>query len=73
MQRSETASDLLKRCIEARERGASFPDVWNTVLKRHPLVAGMPVQRMESEVALLEIPLVSGLHILFGPDGYRLT
>jgi hypothetical protein len=53
-------SDLVKSCNDARGRGADFPTVWHTVLKGHPLVAGIPRQRMNGSIFLLEIPLITG-------------
>ncbi len=40
--------------------GADFPTLWHTVIKAHPAVSGVPVQRCEGSRAYLEIPLLRG-------------
>ncbi|MCR4283290.1 MAG: hypothetical protein NUV72_09730 [Bauldia sp.] len=62
-----TAERLVAVCIAAAAGGADFPAVWNTVLKRHPAVAGLPIQRMDGGTALLEVRLVTGERIVVGP------
>lgn len=54
-------------CIAAALRGADFPAVWHGILKPHPAVAGVPIQRMDGATPLLEIPLITGQRIVFGP------
>jgi hypothetical protein len=61
-------SDLVKSCIDARDRGADFPTVWHTVLKGHPLVAGIPRQRMSGSSSLLEIPLITGHCVVYNGE-----
>jgi hypothetical protein len=52
--------DLLSRCREAMRRGADFPTLWHSVIKAHPAVSGVPVQRCEGSRAYLEVPLLRG-------------
>jgi hypothetical protein len=49
-------------------RGSGFPDVWQTVLKGNPLVAGIPRQRLAGTRSVLEIPLITGEAILYDVD-----
>ena len=71
---TSVAESLLRQCSEAAKQGADFPTVWHDVLKPNPAVIGAPVQRLSGEVALLEIALLGGQRILFGPGrtDYRL-
>jgi hypothetical protein len=62
---SETAWDLARKCSLAAAHGADFPNVWNSVLKPHPNVAGLPVQRIEGSRSFLDVPLMSGHRIVF--------
>lgn len=53
--------DLLQECTEAMRSGVDFPTLWNTIIKPHPAVSGMPVQRTDSDGRpYLEIPLLRG-------------
>lgn len=63
---------LLQQCVAARRSGADFPTVWNTILRNHPFVAGQPVQAIEDGAPVLKVPLVTGHHLVFGPDGYSI-
>jgi hypothetical protein len=67
----ETAWDLARKCSLAAAHGADFPSVWNSVLKPHPTVAGLPMQRIEGSRSFLDIPLMSGHRLVF--DGERKT
>jgi hypothetical protein len=64
----ENASDLLRECAGALQEGADFPTVWNTMLKGHALVAGIPMQKFEGTRSLLVVPLVTGQWLLFDGD-----
>lgn len=66
-------TNLVERCTEANGRGADFPTVWHTVLKRDPLVAGIPRQRMAGAKSVLEIPLITGQCILYDGDLRRFS
>jgi hypothetical protein len=51
--------------MQAVGRGADFPTVWQTVLKGHRLVAGIPRQRLAGVRALLEVPLITGHCVVY--------
>jgi hypothetical protein len=70
---SETARDLLQRCIAAAQAGADFPSVWGSILKGHPLVLGVPIQRMDGERPLLEVRLITGQRLVHGVGGFALA
>jgi len=65
-------TNLVERCTEAAH-GADFPTVWHTVLKRDPLVAGIPRQRMAGAKSVLEVPLITGQCILYDGDLRRFS
>jgi hypothetical protein len=54
------AQDLLRKCNEAMRSGVDFPTLWHTVIKPHPTVAGVPIQRSDGNRTYLEIPLLRG-------------
>lgn len=64
----ERASDLARECTELVRKGNDFPMVWSTLLKTHTLVEGLPRQRLERNRSLLDIPLVTGEHLVFDVD-----
>ena len=64
---ASTAEEIVRACKEAVARGADFPTIWHALLKDHPFVAGVPIQRLDGTVALLEIPLITGQRIVCGP------
>ena len=53
-------NDLVGQCRDAMGRGADFPTLWHTVIKAHPAVSGVPIQRCEGGRVYLEIPLLRG-------------
>jgi len=57
--------DLVRLCRAARDAGHDFPTIWQTVLRGHPLVSSIPVQTLEGERALLEIPLITGHRLYY--------
>jgi hypothetical protein len=61
----ETSSVLLQRCASAARDGADFPTVWDSILRRHRLVTGPPVQAIRDGHPRLEIPLMTGQSIVF--------
>ena len=65
---NETADDLARECTDAVRDGADFPTVWDTMLKGHALVAGIPIQRFEGTRSLLVIPLLRGRWLVFDGD-----
>jgi hypothetical protein len=64
--------ELLHACIAAQRKGADFPTVWNNVLKGSGLVRGPPVQLVHEGRAMLEVTLITGQVIVFGPWGYSM-
>ncbi len=70
---AETVNELLHRCIAARRDGVDFPAVWHSILKGHPMVMGVPVQRLHSDFAVLEIRLITGQRIVLDQQGYSLS
>jgi hypothetical protein len=54
------SSDLLQQCAAARAAGLDFPTVWQTILRRHPLVGGSPIQMADGKRIWLEVPLTTG-------------
>jgi hypothetical protein len=52
---SDRARELLQTCISAQLNGMDFPTVWQEILKKHPLVADLPVQGSNSEGPTLGI------------------
>jgi len=67
----ERANDLARLCTEAARAGADFQIVWRTLLKGHPLVEGIPRERIVGERRLLDIPLITGERLVF--DGNTRT
>ena len=53
--------------------GNDFPDIWITMLKRHPLVDGIPQSKMLGGRAVLEIRLITGERLLFDGDARRFS
>ena len=62
---NETADQLVRRCVAVMDEGADFPTLWDTVLRRHSLVVGPPIQRIEGGRAWLRIPLVTNQWFVF--------
>ena len=67
----EKAIDLARLCTDAVRKGETFPTVWHTMLRGHPLVNGIPRQRMEGNRSLLDIPLITGERLIFDGDAKR--
>lgn len=66
------AEALRRECTAAQDRGKSFPDIWQHVLKGHPLVASGVVQRYENGMPFLEVRLVAGSRLVFRDDAYSI-
>ena len=62
----DSAKELLQACRSARLVGSDFPTIWQQILKRHPFVLGMPIQRTNDETPTLEVPLINGQRLIFG-------
>ena len=60
-----TVYDLRRKCSAATLQGLDFPTVWNDVLRKHPLVLGPPIQVYHGDVPHLEIPLLTGRHLVY--------
>jgi hypothetical protein len=54
------AHELVTKCNIALHDGVDFPTLWHSIIKPHPTVAGVPVQRWDSNRTYLEIPLLRG-------------
>lgn len=54
------SDDLVRSCNEAMRSGIDFPTLWHTIIKPHPTVIGVPVQRLDGSRSYLEIPLLRG-------------
>ena len=65
---AETPSDLARRCTELLRAGNDFPTIWETVLKNHALIGGVPRQRMDGKRAPLEVWLVTAQRLVFDGD-----
>lgn len=70
---TETAEDLLARCIAARLDRKDFPVIWSDILRHHPLVLShMPVQVQIGPDPALQIRLVSGQSLYFRNGSFYL-
>jgi hypothetical protein len=49
--------------------GVDFPTLWHTVIKIHPTVAGVPIQRWDGRRTYLEISLLRGDCIVVDTEG----
>lgn len=56
--------DLAERCIVARNGGADFPTVLETVWRHHRLVNGIPIQTIDDGRIQLEIRLIIGQRLI---------
>jgi len=64
-----TSNNLLKRCVESMRAGMDFPTLWHTVIKPHPSVAGVPIQRLdEQNRPYIEVPLLRGDRLVIDFD-----
>lgn len=61
-------NDLVERCNTAMGDGVDFPTLWHTVIKPHPSVVGVPVQRLDADRTYLEIPLLRGDWLVVDTD-----
>ena len=68
---ASTARDLIRECEDASRSGADFPTIWHTIIKRHPLVRGVPIQRLNGSGTFLEVPLITGQTLIVEVDGRR--
>jgi hypothetical protein len=66
---TSNAQELLRKCNEAMRSGIDFPTLWHTVIKPHPTVAGVPIQRADGSRTYLEIPLLRGDCLVVDTEG----
>jgi hypothetical protein len=71
--RNERASDLARTCTELVRSGNDFPTIWLTRLKGHPLVDGIPHQRIAGTQSLLDIRLITGERLVFDGDARKFS
>lgn len=70
---NESARDLARTCTELVRNGDDFPTIWMTKLKGHPLVIGIPNQRIAGVRRLLDIRLITGERLVYEGDARRFT
>jgi hypothetical protein len=66
-------NDLMASCNEAMRIGVDFPTLWHTVIKPHPSVVGVPVQRLDGHRTYLEIPLLRGDWLVVDTDSRTIS
>ena len=69
----ERAHDLARLCTGLMRKGADFPAVWNTLLKGHTLVEGIPQSKSEGGRTMLEIRLITGERLVFDGDAKKFS
>ena len=69
----ERAEDLARLCTEVVRKGDDFPTIWQTMLKGHPLVGGIPHQKIEGHRSILEISLITGERLVYDGDARRFS
>jgi hypothetical protein len=69
----ERADELARVCTDAVRRGNDFSTIWNTLLKKHPLVEGIPQQRFEGNRSFLDIRLITGERLVIESEGKRFS
>jgi hypothetical protein len=67
------ADDLARLCTELVRSGNDFPTVWNTMLKGHGLIVGIPRQRHDGARSLLDISLITGERLVFDGDSKKFS
>ena len=70
---NERADDLARQCTDMVRKGESFPMVWHSSLKAHPLVDGIPRQTFDGKRTVLEIRLTTGELLIFDGDARGFT
>jgi len=59
-----SSDELLRQCMAAIQ-GSDFPTVWDSLLRRHRLVVGPPVQYLNGDRAELHVRLLTGEQLIF--------
>lgn len=67
------AEQLLAQCNDARNAGMDFPGIWNQIIRKSPLVLGLPIQVMIGQDPQLKVQLVNGQFICFSAGRFSLT
>jgi hypothetical protein len=68
----DSPDGLLRACEAAHREGKDFPTVWNTILRRHRLVIGLPTHRIRDGRAEIMVKLATGQYVVSATSGYRL-
>jgi len=68
----DPARELLEKCQAARANGLDFPTIWETIIRRDPLVIGLPTQVATRDGSALEIQLLSARKLVSSVDGFSL-
>lgn len=69
----ERANDLARLCTDVVRKGDDFPTIWQTLLKGHPLVEGIPRQKLDGNRSILEISLITGERLVYDGDARRFS
>jgi len=67
----EKPVDLARNCTDLVRGGNDFPTIWNSRLRGHPLVVGIPHQRLVGANTVLEVKLITGERLVFHSDARR--
>jgi hypothetical protein len=67
-----SAASLLRQCEEAHAAGRDFPTIWNTTLRRHPLINGKPGHEIRGGDAFIVVRLLSGQKLASSTRGFCL-
>lgn len=57
---TQTADSLVEQCTQAARDGVEFPAIWESILRKHNLVASPPVRTYEDELPHLDVKLRNG-------------
>ena len=57
---NQSARALVAECTQAAQAGAEYSVIWDSILKRHSLVAGPPIETFEEALPHLEVRLHNG-------------
>lgn len=57
---NQSAHTLVATCTQAAQDGVEFPIIWDSILKRHSLVASPPIQTFDEELPHLDVRLSNG-------------
>lgn len=73
MAQSEKSADLARKCTDMIRGGNDFPTIWQTCLSPHPLVVGIPQQRLVGKNTVLDMKLMTGERLVFHSDARRFS